>query len=124
MMFATVPAVAGLVQAGKLRALAGAAPERLPQIPATPTLGESGLPGAGMRDWHGLVAPAGTPPQRIEQVARALDKVVGTESVRQSMRAAGLEPVLSSSPEAFRTFVAQEAARWGELVRVAGISLQ
>lgn len=124
MMFATVPSVAGLLQAGKLRALAGAAPERLPQFPATPTLLESGLPGAEMRDWHGLVAPAGTPAQRVERIARALDKVLAEEAVRQSIRAAGLEPVVSSSPEQFRSFVMQEVTRWGILVRGAGITLQ
>jgi tripartite-type tricarboxylate transporter receptor subunit TctC len=124
MMFAAVPAVAGLVQAGKLRALAGAGPQRSPLMPAVPTLVESGMPGASMRDWHGLVAPAGTPPERVERIARALDKVLAVAAVRQSLLAAGLEPVAHSTPEEFKAFVAQEVGRWGEIVRRAGITLQ
>ena len=124
MMFAAAPAVAGLVQAGKLRALAAAGPQRLPRLPDVPTLAASGLAGATMRDWHGLVAPAGTSPERIERIARALDKVLAAPAVRQAMAAAGLEPVASSTPDTFRAFVTLEVERWGELVRRSGIRLQ
>jgi tripartite-type tricarboxylate transporter receptor subunit TctC len=124
LMFATAPSVGGLVEAGKLRALASAAPERPRLDPSVPTLAESGLAAAGMRDWHGLVAPAGTPPDRLERIAAALDKVLGTDSVRQRMAAAGLEPVPESTPREFRDFVAGEMRRWGEVVRRAGISMQ
>jgi tripartite-type tricarboxylate transporter receptor subunit TctC len=123
-MFATVPSVSGLIEAGKLRPLASAAPERLPLAPAVPTLVESGLASASMRDWHGLVAPVGTSPERIERIAAALEKVLGMEAVRQRMAAAGLEPVTNTTAQDFRTWVATEVSRWGELVRRAGISLQ
>jgi tripartite-type tricarboxylate transporter receptor subunit TctC len=124
LMFATAPSVTGLLQAGKLRALASVGPGRLPWLPATPTLAESGLPGATMRDWHGLVAPAGTPMARVERIARALDKVLAAEAVRQAIAGAGLEPVVVSTPEEFKTLVTREVGRWGEVVRRAGISLQ
>jgi tripartite-type tricarboxylate transporter receptor subunit TctC len=117
LMFATVPSVAGLLQAGKLRALAGAAPPG-------PTPAERGLPGAGLRDWHGLVAPAGTPRERIVRVAEALDKVLASEAVRQQLAQAGLEIAAGSTPDGFRAFVGSEVARWAEVVRRAGITLQ
>jgi tripartite-type tricarboxylate transporter receptor subunit TctC len=124
LMFATVPSVAGLLQSGKLRAVAASSPERLRVAPAVPTLAESGLAGASMRDWHGLVAPAGTPPERIRRIAAALDKVLAAEAVRQRLAAAGLEPVVKSTPDEFRSLVAGEVIRWGDLVRHAGIKLQ
>jgi tripartite-type tricarboxylate transporter receptor subunit TctC len=124
LMFATAPSVAALLQAGNLRAIVGAAPERLRIAPAVPTLAESGMGGASMRDWHGLVAPAGTAPGRIGRLAAALDKVLATEAVQQRMTAAGLEPVLRSTPASFKAFAEVESSRWAELVRRAGISLQ
>lgn len=124
MMFATTPAVAGLVQAGKLRALAATSPQRLPLAPEVATLTERGLAAATVRDWHGLVAPAGTPRERIAQVAAAVGRVLASEAVRQRLLAAGLEPVASSGPAEFGEWVASETARWGELVQRAGISLQ
>jgi tripartite-type tricarboxylate transporter receptor subunit TctC len=124
LMFAAAPAVAGLVQAGKLRALAVAAPQRLALVPSVPTLAESGFAGASMRDWHGLVAPAGTPPRRIERLASALGKVLAAQAVQQKLRAAGLEPVTDSTPDTFRLFVASEAGRWSAVVRGAGITLE
>jgi len=124
LMFATAPSVAGLLQSGQLRALAGAGPERLAIAPAAPTLAESGYAGASLRDWHGLVAPAATSPERIAQIAMALDRAMATDAVRQRMTAAGLEPVVSSSPETFKALIRQELRRWGEVVRRAGITLQ
>lgn len=124
MMFATAPAAAGLLHAGKLRALAAAAPERLPLLPNVPTLVESGFPGAHMRDWHGLVAPAGTAPDRIDRLAKALDKVLASGATVQALRAAGLEPAATSSPEDFREFVRSEMQRWRELVRRTGMTMQ
>ena len=100
LMFATAPSVAGLLQAGKLRALAGAGPERL------------------------AVAPAGTPQQRIDRIAAALDRVLSSEAVKQRMAAAGFEPAAKSSPADFRAFIGSEVHRWGELVRRNGITLQ
>jgi tripartite-type tricarboxylate transporter receptor subunit TctC len=102
LMFANVASVAGLVQAGKLRAIGA----------------------ADVRDWHGLVAPAGTPQERIDRIASALDKVLAAEAVRHRLTAAGFEPVTKSTPEEFKVLVTTEVARWGDLVRRAGISLQ
>lgn len=124
MMFAAAPAVAGLLRAGKLRALAGAGPERVALAPAVPTFAESGISAATMRDWHGLVAPAGTPPEKIERLAAALDKVLASESVQNKLAAAGFEPVGKSTPGTFAAFVASEVNRWSDLVRRAGITLQ
>lgn len=124
LMFATAPSVSGLLQAGTLRAIVAAAPERSRFATGVPTLAESGFAGATMRDWHGLVAPAGTPREKIERLTAALGKVLGSDEVQQRMTAAGFEPVLKSTPETFGTFVNAELSRWAELVRRANITLQ
>jgi tripartite-type tricarboxylate transporter receptor subunit TctC len=124
MMFATVPAASKLIEAGKLRALASASPERQRSVSGTPTLAESGMPGATMRDWHGMVAPSGTPAERIQQVAAAIEKALASEEVRQRLTAAGIEPAVVSNPRQFGEFVKTEAGRWREVVRQAGIALE
>jgi tripartite-type tricarboxylate transporter receptor subunit TctC len=124
LMFATTPSVLPLIRSGKLRALATSAAQRLPGLPELPTLAESGLPAVTVRDWHGLVAPAGTAPQRIEQLSSAVAKALATEAVQQRLAAAGLEPAMASGPAEFRTLVASEMARWAVIVGRASISMQ
>jgi tripartite-type tricarboxylate transporter receptor subunit TctC len=124
LMFGSGPTVASLIHSGKLRALAAASPERLQIAVAAPTLAESGLAKASMRDWHGLVAPAGTSPQRIDRIALALDKVLATEAVRLRLVTAGLEPVSKSTPATFAALVASEVERWGDLARKSGMKVE
>jgi tripartite-type tricarboxylate transporter receptor subunit TctC len=123
-MFATVPAAAPLLQSGKLRALATTSPARLAAHPDVPTLAESGLAGATVRDWHGLVAPAGTPRARLEQLAAALERVMAQEGIRQRLRGAGMEPVAASGPDEFRQWTVGEMERWRAVILKAGISMQ
>jgi tripartite-type tricarboxylate transporter receptor subunit TctC len=123
-MFATTPAALPLIKAGKLTPLAVTSPQRLQTLPEVPTLAELGYADAGLSDWHGVVAPAGTPPQRIEQISAAIGKVLADESIRQRLQSAGLQPVSASGPSAFRSFVDDETRRWTEVLRRGGISLQ
>ena len=124
LMFATAPAAAPLLQSGKVRAIATTAPARLSAHPDVPTLAESGLAGATVQDWHGLVAPAGTPRARMEHVAAALERVMAQAVVRQRLAAAGIEPVARSGPEEFGQWIEGEAKRWRAVIQKAGISMQ
>lgn len=124
LMFATAPAAAPLLLAGKLRALATTAPARLSSHADVPTLAESGLPGVIVRDWHGLVAPAGTPRARVEQVATALGRVLAREDIRQRLAGAGMELVAASGPDEFRNWTDAETQRWRAVIQKAGISAQ
>jgi tripartite-type tricarboxylate transporter receptor subunit TctC len=124
LMFATVPAAAGQVQAGKLRALATSSRDRIALLPAVPTLAELGWPGAVMHDWHGLVAPPGTSLERIRQLSDAAAKVLAQDSVRLRLAAQGLDPVGPSGPEEFRRWIDREMQLWSAIVQRAGISLQ
>ncbi|HEY0824476.1 MAG TPA: tripartite tricarboxylate transporter substrate-binding protein [Ramlibacter sp.] len=124
MMFATAPAAAPLVQSGRLRAIAASSGQRLAVAPSVPTFAEGGLAAVTVRDWHGLVAPAGAPPERVAQVAAAAGRALSSDAVRARLEAAGLEPATVSGPGEFGAWVRAEMERWAAVVHRAGISLQ
>jgi tripartite-type tricarboxylate transporter receptor subunit TctC len=124
LMFATVPAAATQLQAGRLRALATSSRDRIALLPAVPTVAELGWPGAVMHDWHGLVAPVGTNAERVRQLSDAATKVLTQDGVRQRLAAQGLEPVGASGPQEFKRWIDHETELWSGIVLRAGISLQ
>jgi len=124
MMFATTAAALPLIRDGKLRPLAVTATQRIPALPEVPTLAELGHPNASVRDWHGFVAPAGTPPERIEQIAGAIGRALSAASVRERLQTAGLEPLNDSGPREFREFIDAESVRWSSVLRRAGVAMQ
>jgi tripartite-type tricarboxylate transporter receptor subunit TctC len=83
---ATLPAAAGFVREGRLRALAVAAPTRLASLPEVPTMDEAGFPGLHVGSWYGLFAPAGTPATTVAALAGPTDAVTATEGYRRRAR--------------------------------------
>ena len=121
LMFATAPAVAAHVRDRRLKAIATTAPARLPGLPDVATMAELGYPGLTVRDWNGVVAPAGTPPAVVSRLAAAVQNVLAQESVRERLRAVGLEAAQAWGPDEFRRLIDSELDRWAALVRRAGI---
>jgi tripartite-type tricarboxylate transporter receptor subunit TctC len=115
-MFATLPAALPLIRAGKVRPLATTAEARLPTLPEVRTMGEAGWGTATVRDWHGLVAPAGTPRDRIERIATAAERALADSGVQQRLRSAGVEPAADSGPRAFAELLRVESSRWAALL--------
>ena len=72
MMFATTSGVMGFLKNGQVRALAVTTLKRTPSLPDVPTMDEAGLPGFEATTWHGLVAPAGTPPAIVAALNKAI----------------------------------------------------
>jgi tripartite-type tricarboxylate transporter receptor subunit TctC len=124
MMFATTPAALPIIKSGRLRPLAVTSTQRLASLAEVPSLAELGYPQASVRDWHGVVAPAGTPQEKIDQIAAALGRVLAGESVRDRLHASGLEPIAESGPAEFRGFMAAETERWARVLLRAGVALQ
>jgi tripartite-type tricarboxylate transporter receptor subunit TctC len=108
------------LKAGKLRALAVTARERLSILPDVPTTAEAGLPGLEAIVWNGIFVPAGTPANVIQALHRELVRAYNAPEIRAQLRAGG-SYAAADTPEEFLAFVRAEAQKWGRLGRAAGI---
>jgi tripartite-type tricarboxylate transporter receptor subunit TctC len=121
-MFDSVPASAGAVRDGRLRALAVTTRNRIAPFPDLPTIAEAGVPGYEIATWYGIWAPARTPPAIINRLQQAVAAAARNPETRARFDALGAEPV-ADSPEDYARFVRAEYDRWGKLVRDARIKL-
>ena len=108
------------IRAGKLRAIAVTGLKRHPALPEVPTVAESGVPGFEVSSWQGVLAPAGTPREVVARLNTEAVRALGQPDVREWLQAQGYE-VIGSTPEAFGAHIASEVARWGKVIRTAGI---
>jgi tripartite-type tricarboxylate transporter receptor subunit TctC len=106
----------GLLQSGRLRALAVVSDQRSPLLPDVPTIGEAGLPGFEVQTWIGLVAPAGTPEPIVAKLNRAVNEVLRQASTRRWMDDLGLVGIGGSARD-FDQRLRADYATWGEAVR-------
>jgi tripartite-type tricarboxylate transporter receptor subunit TctC len=120
-MFATVPAAAGLARGGKLRALAVTSPQRLAALPNVPTLAEAGVSGVELKEWEGLVAPAGTPKAIIDKWNQELFQVLASSEVRAKLADLGMTVVPNNSSAEFGELIRKELDHWGRFVRSTGL---
>jgi tripartite-type tricarboxylate transporter receptor subunit TctC len=115
-----LPAALPFIKAGRLRALAVINPTRLAAIPDVPTAAEAGLPNYEVTTWYGVLAPAGTPKPVIAKLNAELVKVMHAPDLQERLATTGTEP-RTSTPEEFGDFIRQEMAKWGKVVREAGL---
>ncbi|PHK94481.1 ABC transporter substrate-binding protein [Pseudoroseomonas rhizosphaerae] len=120
---ATFPSVSALVREGRLRALEIGAPARLADFPDLPTAAEAGAPYLAVDAWFGLFAPAGTPPEAIGRIARAMLDALAEGEVEARLKTAGFtaDPL---PPGPFAAFQRQEIARWAEMVKLTGVTME
>jgi tripartite-type tricarboxylate transporter receptor subunit TctC len=121
-MFDSVPASAGAVRDGRLRALGVTTRNRIAPFPDLPTIAEAGVPGYEISTWYGIWAPTRTPPAIIARLQQAVAAAARNPETRARFDALGAEPV-ADSPEDYARFVRAEYDRWGKLVRDARIKL-
>ncbi|HEY7662492.1 MAG TPA: tripartite tricarboxylate transporter substrate binding protein [Xanthobacteraceae bacterium] len=123
-LFDTVSAVLGQVQAGQLKALAVTGKDRFPAVPEVPAAIESGLlPGYDVTTWYGLFGPRGIPGAVIAKLNATLNDSLADAAVQQRLTKAGVV-VHGSTPEAFGKHMAEEYARWNAVRVAAGIPQQ
>ncbi len=115
-----LPAVYGMVQEGRLRALATTNTQRAAVLPDLPTSVEQGYPGLLAFNWFAVMAPARTPAAIIERLHAALLEVVQAPEIRAQMLKVGVEPYTQASPAQFARFMTEETRRWGEVARASG----
>ena len=111
------------IQAGKLKPIAVLSAKRSPLLPEVPTVAESGYPSINASPWFGLGGPAGLPREMVVRMNQILVKGLRDPEVIERFAGIGAE-VLPSTPEEFSAFIRAEYARWGEVIRSAGIKLE
>lgn len=117
-----VPAMQAM-KTGKLRAMAVTSEQRWPFTPELPTLAEAGLKGFAAVNWWGILFPAGVPRPIIDKVNADLIKALATQNVKSRLGELAVAAV-SSTPEQFGAFMASESARWGKLIKDAGLRVE
>lgn len=122
MSFATLPSVMPLVKGGQLRLVALAEPKRYAGMPDLPTIGET-VAGVETTNWVGFFAPAGTPKEILERLAKIVGDAMRTDEVRDKMLALGMTPV-PMGPEAFDRLIAADLKFWKAAVETAKIEKQ
>lgn len=115
-----LPNVIGLIQAGKLRALAVSSERRTPLLKDVPTLVESGWPTLIATNWNGLIAPAGTPPAVIERLNREINAILVLPEVTEQFTKMGIT-ALGGTTQSFATLLAQEEQKWAAVITSANI---
>jgi tripartite-type tricarboxylate transporter receptor subunit TctC len=113
---ATVALLSPHIKSGKLRPLAATSAKRVAQLPDTPTVSESGVPGFDAVSWWGLLAPAKTPPAIIARMNTAMADALNDPPVKQNLSEQGVDYRLSSADE-FGRFVESEITRWAKVVK-------
>lgn len=120
MSFATMPAVLQFIKAGRLRPLASTGEKRSELMPEVPTMKEAGVSGVEASVWYGVLAPAATPPDVVNILARAVMDAEHSPAFRQRLLELGAEPV-AATPEEFGRLLREEVAKWAAVVKAAGI---
>jgi tripartite-type tricarboxylate transporter receptor subunit TctC len=111
------------VKAGKEKAIAVSAAQRLASLPDVPTVAEAGLPGFEADTWNGLVGPAGMPQGIVLKLSREVTKILKMPDVQPKLSAQGAIPE-GNTPQEFATFVKAEIAKWGKVIRDANVQPQ
>lgn len=123
MMFAGVSNVVPYMKTGRLRVLAIGSPKRSASLPDVPTVAESGVPGFDFDSWTGYLVPAGTPASLISKLHTDITRTLNVPEVRDKLVSLGFD-LVGSTPEAFATLIRNDIARFGKLVKAAGIKAE
>jgi tripartite-type tricarboxylate transporter receptor subunit TctC len=119
-MFATLPSVLAQVQSGVLRGLAVTSAERSPFVASIPTVAESGIAGFDVSDGYGLYVPAKTPAEVARKIRDDTLSALMHLPVKQRLNDLAMT-VVTSTPEELATFLKSERAKWGPIIKEAGI---
>jgi tripartite-type tricarboxylate transporter receptor subunit TctC len=123
MYCSTIVGEIGFVRAGKLRGLGVTSKKRADSIPEFPTIEEAGVPGYELSSWYGILAAAGTPRPIVDQLNAAIVKIVAMPDVQKVMIDGGSDPQ-SSTPDEFMARIRADVAKFGAVVKAAGIKVE
>jgi tripartite-type tricarboxylate transporter receptor subunit TctC len=123
MVFSDPISVLPHIQSGKLRALAVTNLERSAVAPQVPTVAESGYPGFEALAWHGILAPAGTPPAIVKKLNEEIVKALSDPETRKLLANQAMQPV-GNTPEAFAAFIQKDIATWKAVAAAANVTVE
>jgi tripartite-type tricarboxylate transporter receptor subunit TctC len=118
--FVLLPGALPQIRAGKLKALAVTAEQRVNAAPNVPTMAEAGVPGLDLSDWGGILVPAGTPSEVIVRLNQEISKTVNTPEVRQRWVEQGLEPK-TATPGELSSLIKSDIDKWNRIIKQAGV---
>jgi tripartite-type tricarboxylate transporter receptor subunit TctC len=122
LMFDSVPTMAPMIEAGRVKALGTSGKVRSAVLPDVPTIAEAGIPGYEAIIWIGVVAPAGTPKPIVEKLNTEINKILMRPDIVQSWRRQGANTMVMS-PDEFGAYISSEIVRWGKLIKANHIGI-
>ena len=123
LMFESLNSIAPFARSGAVRALAVSGDRRSPAFPDLPTIAEAGVPGYSAPTWGGVIAPAGVPRPIVDKLNAAINKAILSPAFKERFAAIGDEPA-GGTPEEFAALIASDSAKWGEVIKRAGIKFE
>jgi len=123
MMFDSVPTMAPLIQAGRVKGLGTSGRTRSVALPDIPTLSEAGVPGYEATIWIGMMAPVGTPQPVIDMLNREINKIVSRPDIKESWEKQDAKPD-PMTPAQFGAHIQAEIAKWAKLIKANNIQAQ
>lgn len=121
--FTSLPSAMPIIRDGKLRALVVLSKTRVDILPDVPMATEAGIPGHEGDTVSGIVAPAGTPKEIVDQLNAEIKKLAALPDVTAKLTALGFTPV-ASNPEEFGAGITTEMAKWDKVIRDAKIKIE
>jgi tripartite-type tricarboxylate transporter receptor subunit TctC len=121
MMFDSVPTMAAMVQAGRVKALGTTGKVRSAILPDVPTLSEAGVPGYEATIWVGVMAPAGTPQGVVDHLNKEINKILARPEVKDAWEKQGAVPMLMA-PDEFGAHVQSEIEKWAKIIKANAIA--
>jgi len=122
MTFEGTTAIVPHIKSGEIRALAVTSPARIPEIADVPTMDELGYPGMPPDSWQAIVAPAATPPDIVAKINKAVNEGLATQQLRDKLKELGGVPE-PKTPQEFAAFIVSQYKRWGNVIRITGVTL-
>jgi tripartite-type tricarboxylate transporter receptor subunit TctC len=111
------------VKDGKLRLLGSTAPQRFPNLGDVPTVAEGGVPGYSLDPWLGLYVPGQVAPDIVSRISVEVAKIVNAPDLKAKLAAQGID-IVTNSPADFSRLIREDHARWGRIIRQAGIKAE
>jgi len=119
--FSNGSSAVGLIQGGKVKAIAHTGRGRLGTLPDLPAVQDT-IPGFEAYEWNGVFVPTGTSPEIVKKLNAGLNEVLRQPDIIARFKSLNID-FKENTPQEFRSFVADETDKWGKVVRDAGIKL-